>query len=938
MRRMPELISVKNNGNRQRTVFVFASLAIALVAAVLCLGSFKVREFEQTVISDTQKHLLTIARTQAEHIEELICETQCDLEALAANPIIKNRIRNNVRGSEIAEGDYRPFQHMFLEERHIAAALYRIDSTGIVQARVPPAEGREGRDYSNKPGVKFVLENHTKRGEHSEESYEHVSELLTTASGAYAIAVCVPVFEKEEFIGVLRALIYADQLGDIIGGIEAGEKGYGWLIDDDGQVLSHPDAEQIGADFMTIRREKLPGADWSELEDVTARMRDGEEGVALYHSAWWAEPNPRMVKKIVAFAPIEIGNEQWSIAVTMGYDEIAGPITRYARNTLILGGLLILIFLAGGTALYRVQKKKDELEIIAASATELESANRKLQTEITERKQAEEALRESEGKYRTLVENLPQKIFFKDRNLVYVSCNEQYARDLGLAPDEIAGHTDYDFYSRELAEKYRADDARIMQSEETEDMEEDYIQDDQELIVHTVKTPVRDEGGKVVGILGIFWDITERKRADEAQQESEERFRTIFDKARDGMLLADPETKRFYTGNEMICRMLGYTLEELKNLGVMDIHRQEDLPYAMGQFEKLSSREIEVAKDIPVKRKDGTVFYADISAGRVTLGDGTYMLGIFRDITERKQAEEALQEAYQRNETVLQTSMDGFMIMQPDGSIIECNEAFCEVAGYSQDELLDMNIGALAAQMTAEDLGETMQQVMDAGSRRFETAMRRKDGTIVDLEVATTSVELSEDSFIVSFTRDITETKRLWDELNHQLVRDALTGVYNRRYFNETIIQEIGRADRYGHHVSFIMGDIDGLKAINDGYGHLVGDQILQGVAEVLQKSVRAADVIIRYGGDEFLVVMPETRTEQAHAALVRFQDGFSEELAQRVQDGALSPDLPADLGFSMGVACYEPDTDVAVEEVLAQADAAMYQVKQAKRAKRATA
>ena len=77
----------------------------------------------------------------------------------------------------------------------------------------------------------------------------------------------------------------------------------------------------------------------------------------------------------------------------------------------------------------------------------------------------------------------------------------------------------------------------------------------------------------------------------------------------------------------------------------------------------------------------------------------------------------------------------------------------------------------------------------------------------------------------------------LWQELNHQLVRDSLTGVYNRRYFNETIIQEIKRADRYGHHVSFIMGDIDDLKAVNDTCGHLVGDQILQGTAQALEQA-----------------------------------------------------------------------------------------------------
>lgn len=166
-----------------------------------------------------------------------------------------------------------------------------------------------------------------------------------------------------------------------------------------------------------------------------------------------------------------------------------------------------------------LRRASEELEIrVQERTTELAKANQALQVEITERKKTEDALRAGEAKYRLLTENLPQKIFLKDRNSVYLSCNDNYARDLKIKAEEIKGKTDYDFFPKDLAEKYRADDKRIMEQGKVEDIDEKYMQDGKEFFVHTVKTPVREEQGNIIGILGIFWDITERKKVEEERE------------------------------------------------------------------------------------------------------------------------------------------------------------------------------------------------------------------------------------------------------------------------------------------------------------------------------------------------------------------------------------------------------------------------------------
>lgn len=262
----------------------------------------------------------------------------------------------------------------------------------------------------------------------------------------------------------------------------------------------------------------------------------------------------------------------------------------------------------------------------------------------TEHKLTIEILRASENKYRVLLENLPQKIFYKDKNSVYISCNYNYARDLKTQPDEIIGKTDYDFFDRELAEKYRADDTRIMELGKTEYIEEKYFQNGQEIVVQTVKTPLEDEKGNKIGILGIFWDITERRRIEEALRESEERYRTIIDYSNDMIWTLDTQG-RFLFFNKRSEEITGFELKDWQGKSFAPLIEKDDLPKVIDVFHKTLGGE-PAQYEVSVAKEDGNKIILLVNTAPIYSKEkvlGTVSFG--RDITERKKAEEQIKES-----------------------------------------------------------------------------------------------------------------------------------------------------------------------------------------------------------------------------------------------------------------------------------------------------
>ena len=177
------------------------------------------------------------------------------------------------------------------------------------------------------------------------------------------------------------------------------------------------------------------------------------------------------------------------------------------------------------------------------------------------RKRAEQALKASEASFRNLLNTLPQKIFLKDRVTNFIFCNEKFANDFGITPDEMIGKNVYAFFPRELADHYSEDDRAALESGETRDKEERYVVDGMETTVQTIKVPMRDEHGAVTGLLGIFWDITERQQNEVKLRESELLFHTLTDAMPQMVWMCTPDGLSIYFNQQWV-DYTGLTLEE----------------------------------------------------------------------------------------------------------------------------------------------------------------------------------------------------------------------------------------------------------------------------------------------------------------------------------------------------------------------------------------
>jgi len=460
--------------------------------------------------------------------------------------------------------------------------------------------------------------------------------------------------------------------------------------------------------------------------------------------------------------------------------------------------------------------------------------------------------------------------------------------------------------------------------------------------------PLFDDEGQYAGVQITGRDITERKQMEQALRENEARFRLIAENSSDVIWTTDLDFKYTYV-SPSVTRMRGYSVEEVMAGTLSDTLTPTSLEIAR----KILAREL--ARDpnrvnepfqsrtleLQLNCKDGSTVWAEITV--TFLHDENNrpvgLLGVSRDISERKQMEEALRENEERYRLLAENASDLIWTMDLNLRYTYISPSVERMRGYTAEEIIGTRVNEAMTPASLEAVRKAFVEelALEASkqddlfrSRTLEAEMYCKDGSTVWTEIKMTFLRDQDGRpiGILGVSRDISERKKMEEErarLNAELelraITDGLTGLYNHAHFYQRLGEEIERSNRYGHGFALVMMDVDAFKHYNDSRGHQAGDQALHLIADCIRAGLRRSDLAFRYGGDEFAAILLQADLSRAQAVVNRINRRITARLKEMDDPAATW------LGVSAGVASFPQDA-TTVDELVKIADAALYNAK----------
>lgn len=616
------------------------------------------------------------------------------------------------------------------------------------------------------------------------------------------------------------------------------------------------------------------------------------------------------------------------------------PVIRELVVPIMRGDLIVAIFGVGNKP---TNYTSEDVDVV------LELAN--LSWDIIQRKRSEEALKDSERKYRMLHESMMDGFVRVDMDGHIVEHNHVYADMLGYSESELTSLT----YKDITPQKWHEAEDQIVQSQilkrgYSDIYEKEYRRKDGSIFpVELRAILLRNEYWKPTGIWAIVRDITQRKQTEEALRESEARFRTALQEVQTIAVQGYAEDGTVQYWNKTSENLYGYSAQEAigQNLLLLIIppEMREDVRLAIQKM--VETGQPRAMEELSLMRKDGS--RVSVYSSHVVVqspGRPTELFCLDLDLTERKQAEEALRESEWRNRIVSELTTDYIFVVDVEHSgTIKLKWASDNMARITGRTVEDAATSDLWAEIIHPDDREKffdfVHQVISTattGELECRTFYKNGEERWIHIFAWPQAGEVDKVMTIVGAIDDVTERRRAEEALETKNVElqaalerekelshtDMLTGVNNRRYLYELIVREFEIAIRYHQPLSLMMFDLDHFKKVNDTFGHIVGDQILARVTKAACAELRSADAIGRYGGEEFIILLPITTAQQAYS------------LAERIRENAAqirvsTPIGEASVTISIGIVEMKHGVgpDNSVDDLIRRADKAMYAAKQ---------
>ena len=496
------------------------------------------------------------------------------------------------------------------------------------------------------------------------------------------------------------------------------------------------------------------------------------------------------------------------------------------------------------------------------------------------RQKAEQAAREEREQLQLILQTIPAPVMvIRPADKVTVYCNETFCELSGYTADEVIGrnHRELDVYT----DRSRLDSmlALTLQQGYCENFEMTYRGKGRQPINALVATRVLSISGEP-HILAIVRDITAEKAAVQALQQSEARYRMLAENMKDVIWTFDPETRRFLYVSPSVYALQGFTPEEAMARTIDDDLMMESSAYVLRKLESVETAYaagqpiLDQYDELELRCKDGstvwteviTSYYMNPQTGRMETS------GVTRDISARKQAEIKLLQSEAKYRTLLEHATQAIVVIQK-GLFKFCNPHTVKMTGYEHKEIIDSPfITHIHPQDVAMVQANYIKCLAGEEVPLYEFRIFHKNGSLCWLEVSSLPIEWEGETAALSFISDLTERKLKEQEILYHSYHDQLTGLYNRRYY-EDALKRLNEQEYLPF--SIILADVNGLKLTNDAFGHLAGDRLLQTIANAIKSVCRCDDVAARIGGDEFALLLPNTSAYDAEQVAARLREAI---------------------------------------------------------------